>query len=59
VTQLPEWAPAGLDVTRAGPARIDDYVLGGARPHPHSQPPDNSDPHPERLAGDAGVGRKG
>jgi SAM-dependent methyltransferase len=30
VTQLPEWAPAGLDVTRPSAARIYDYYLGGA-----------------------------
>jgi SAM-dependent methyltransferase len=30
VTQLPEWAPAGLDVTRPSAARIYDYFLGGA-----------------------------
>jgi SAM-dependent methyltransferase len=30
VTQLPEWAPAGLDVTRPSAARIFDYFLGGA-----------------------------
>jgi SAM-dependent methyltransferase len=30
VTQLPEWAPADLDVTRPSIARIYDYLLGGA-----------------------------
>ncbi len=30
MTQLPEWAPAGLDVTRPSAARIYDYFLGGA-----------------------------
>lgn len=30
MTQLPEWAPAGLDVTRPSAARIYDYYLGGA-----------------------------
>jgi SAM-dependent methyltransferase len=30
VTQLPEWAPADLDVTRPSVARIYDYFLGGA-----------------------------
>jgi SAM-dependent methyltransferase len=30
VTQLPEWAPAGLDVTRPSAARVYDYFLGGA-----------------------------
>jgi SAM-dependent methyltransferase len=30
VTQLPEWAPADLDVTRPSVARVYDYVLGGA-----------------------------
>jgi hypothetical protein len=30
VTQLPDWAPAGLDVTRPSAARIYDYFLGGA-----------------------------
>jgi SAM-dependent methyltransferase len=30
VTQLPEWAPADLDVTRPNAARIYDYFLGGA-----------------------------
>jgi SAM-dependent methyltransferase len=30
VTQLPEWAPADLDVTRPSVARVYDYILGGA-----------------------------
>ncbi len=30
MTELPEWAPAGLDVTRPSAARIYDYFLGGA-----------------------------
>lgn len=30
MTQLPEWAPAGLDVTRPSAARVYDYYLGGA-----------------------------
>ncbi len=30
MTQLPEWAPAGLDVTRPSAARVYDYFLGGA-----------------------------
>lgn len=30
MTELPEWAPAGLDVTRPSAARIYDYYLGGA-----------------------------
>jgi SAM-dependent methyltransferase len=30
VTQLPEWAPADLDVTRPSTARVYDYFLGGA-----------------------------
>jgi SAM-dependent methyltransferase len=30
VTQLPEWAPADLDVTRPSIARVYDYFLGGA-----------------------------
>ena len=30
MTQLPEWAPADLDVTRPSVARVYDYFLGGA-----------------------------